>query len=105
MNMMKQLAWLGDRVSDIDYDGILRTVGLARRRSMLSYVIPTVGALIAGAAIGAGVGLLFAPASGRRTRQNVEDKISHLKEKIARTHNGHSTPDLGSSYGSGSQVP
>ena len=42
----------------------------------------TVATLVAGTAIGAGLGVLFAPKSGKETRQDLKNKITELKEKL-----------------------
>lgn len=39
-----------------------------------------VGGILLGAAIGAGLALLFAPASGRTTRRAIGEKARHLKD-------------------------
>ena len=41
-----------------------------------------VGKFIAGAAIGAGLGILFAPKSGKETRQDLKKKMDELIEKV-----------------------
>ena len=38
--------------------------------------------LILGAAAGAALGLLFAPSSGKETRDNIKQKTNHLKEEL-----------------------
>ncbi len=42
-----------------------------------------IGGMLLGAAIGAGLALLFAPASGRTTRKAIGDKARHLKDGAA----------------------
>ncbi len=42
----------------------------------------TIATLVAGTAIGAGLGVLFAPKSGKETRQDLKNKIAELKEKL-----------------------
>ncbi len=83
MNINRTLRMISRRVNDIDFDAdsVLHSIGLARRRPVVVTVLPSIGFLLLGAMIGAGVGLALAPASGRRTRQNVEDKINALKQK------------------------
>jgi gas vesicle protein len=41
-----------------------------------------VGALLIGAAIGAGVGLLIAPASGEEMRADIANKVSDFAKKV-----------------------
>ncbi len=65
-----------------DLDDGLRLIGLARRRSMIGLFLPAIGLLAAGAAIGAGVGLAFAPSSGRRLRQDVGGRFDQLRERV-----------------------
>ncbi len=65
-----------------DFGDALRLVGLARRRSMLGMFVPAIGLLAAGAAIGAGVGLAFAPSSGRRLRQDVGGRLDQIRERV-----------------------
>ena len=43
-------------------------------------------AAITGAAVGAGVALLFAPCSGKETRTWLADRTSQLKEKTTRAY-------------------
>jgi hypothetical protein len=65
-----------------DINDVLDLVGLVRRRSMLGSVLPAMGFVALGAAIGAGVGLMLAPSSGRRLRQDVGDRLDQIREKM-----------------------
>ena len=42
----------------------------------------TVAALGVGAAVGAGLGILFAPKSGKETREELKTKITELRNKV-----------------------
>lgn len=42
----------------------------------------TVAALGVGAAVGAGLGILFAPKSGKETREELKTKITQLRNKV-----------------------
>lgn len=84
MNVKRTMKYLGRRASSVDLDDVLGTIGLVRRRNaLLTGAMGAVGFLVLGAAVGAGIGLLFAPASGKRTRETVEQRIAGLKEKIS----------------------
>ena len=69
---------------DYDIRDALHLMGLQRRRSALGIILPALGILAAGAAIGAGVGLAFAPSSGRRFREDVGGRIDHLRDRVKR---------------------
>jgi len=43
----------------------------------------TLVALITGAIVGAGVGLLYAPQSGKKTRHQIKEKASDAKDKLS----------------------
>ena len=65
-----------------DIGDALDLIGLQRRRSILAALIPAVGFVALGAVIGAGVGLAFAPSSGRRLRREMGDRIDQLRDRI-----------------------
>jgi gas vesicle protein len=48
-------------------------------------VVPMLGLLFAGAAVGAGFGLLLAPTPGRRLRHGMGHRIGRLRERVARS--------------------
>jgi hypothetical protein len=65
-----------------DIDNFLDLVRLERRRPVLQIVLPAVGLLALGAAIGGGIGLLLAPWSGRRLRQEVGGRIDQIRARF-----------------------
>lgn len=65
-----------------DIEDILRLIGMRRQRRLLALLIPAIGLVALGAVIGAGVGLAFAPSSGRRLRQEMGDRLDQLRERI-----------------------
>ena len=66
-------------IRNMDRDDILRVIGLETRRSTADYILPALGLFGAGIVVGAGLGLLFAPKSGREIR----DEIRGLNERVA----------------------
>jgi len=76
-----------------ELEDALRLVGLARRRSAMAMILPAVGLLAAGAALGAGLGLAFAPASGRRFRQDVGGRLDHIRDRVKKESEKHMHAD------------
>ena len=62
-------------ITGIELDDVLGTVGLSKRRS---YFLENLGLVAAGAIVGAGAAILFAPSSGRETRRRLGDEASKL---------------------------
>ena len=62
-------------VAGIELEDVLGTVGLARRRN---HFLENIGLVIAGAVVGAGAAILFAPASGSETRRRLGSEASKL---------------------------
>ncbi len=73
-----------------DIEDVLELAGLQRRPSILGSFLPALGLLAAGAVIGAGLGLAFAPSSGRRLRQDVSGRLDHLREEVKKDTPKHS---------------
>jgi hypothetical protein len=65
-----------------DIDDALLLAGLTRRSQFGALILPAVSLLTLGAAIGAGVGLMLAPSSGRRLRKDVGERIDQMRERI-----------------------
>jgi gas vesicle protein len=76
---------LKDKMSSVragSAEEILAMLGLERRRSSIEMLV-SAGALVAGGMIvGAGLGLLLAPKTGRALRREIKDKASDLVERI-----------------------
>ena len=64
-------------VSGIGIEDVLGTVGLSRRRS---HFLENLGLVAAGAVVGAGAAILFAPSSGRETRRLIGDEAARLRQ-------------------------
>ncbi|HEX5098673.1 MAG TPA: YtxH domain-containing protein [Polyangiaceae bacterium] len=62
-------------ISDLEMDDVLAPVGLARRRS---HVAADLALLTTGMLVGGAVALIFAPMSGRETRQRLSRKADEL---------------------------
>jgi hypothetical protein len=69
-------------ITGFDIDDALEALGLQRRSSIASALLPAALLLTAGAAIGAGVGLAFAPSSGRRLRKEFGDRLEQLRVRM-----------------------
>ncbi len=65
-----------------DIDDVLDLVGLRRSRSLFGIALSAIGLVAVGAAVGACAGLMLAPSSGRRLRQDVGDRLGQLRRKI-----------------------
>ncbi|MBX3247698.1 MAG: YtxH domain-containing protein [Myxococcales bacterium] len=70
----------------VDVDAMLSRVGLARASSHGYGLLPMVGSFAIGMAVGAGLGVLFAPTKGEETRRVIREKAEDL---LARTMGSH----------------
>lgn len=67
---------------DLSSDDLLGYVGLQRKRTFASYIVPGLGFFAAGLAAGAGIGLLIAPSSGRELRQQIGTKVQKTRNRL-----------------------
>ena len=88
---------LAQMASSVNADDVLGRVGLARRRS---HVLENLLFMGAGAAVGVGVALLFAPQSGHQTRARIGREFSKLSQ--AATDAVHDTAESAPALISGS---
>jgi hypothetical protein len=79
---MKENPMIMKDITGYDINDALELLGLQRKPTLLSALLPAVALVSVGAAVGAGVGLAFAPSSGRRLRKEFGDRIDQLRERI-----------------------
>jgi hypothetical protein len=79
------------RAMDFDVDDVLDLMGLERRRSAIGIILPMLGVLAAGVAVGAGLGLFLAPTSGRQLRREAEGKVNDIRERLRGENDIHAT--------------
>lgn len=60
---------------DLDRERVLEMIGMERRRSTAERVVPVFALLGAGVLLGVGVGMMFAPRTGRQLRNDLKDKL------------------------------
>ena len=70
------------KILSYDIDDALDIIGLRRSRSAIGVILPALGLVAVGAAIGASIGLMFAPSSGRRLRQGMTERLDKVREKM-----------------------
>jgi hypothetical protein len=70
------------KVSRMDADDLLDLVGLHRRHTLLQSLLPSLGYVALGAAIGIGMGVAFAPSSGRRFRRSVNERLDEMRQRM-----------------------
>jgi hypothetical protein len=61
-------------------DNLLDRVGLQRHRSASSYILPAIGLFGAGMLVGGTLAVLFAPASGKETRERIARTVGNAAE-------------------------
>lgn len=80
-----------ERITDIgsslSKENLLDSLGLQEKRQSTDYILPALGIFGAGLAVGAVLGLLFAPKSGRDLRGDVRSRIQTMR------HRGQALPD------------
>ncbi len=91
MNVSKALWTLGSLIGaqqtaqvvrGFEINDLLGLVGLQRRRSTLQAILPAIGLVALGAAVGAGTALLVAPSSGAELRQRLSERVDKLAEQF-----------------------
>jgi gas vesicle protein len=84
-----------------DIEDVLELAGLQRRHSLMGTLLPALGLLAAGAAIGAGVGIAFAPSSGRRLWEGMSGRLDQLREGAKAKKEAHKYSEANASSSQG----
>jgi gas vesicle protein len=90
MELQELLDNLNNSVStsyDGNVDKVLEQVGLQQRQSTRDVVLPALGIFGAGIAVGATLGMLFAPKRGDELRTDLRQNLEDLREKSAEEYN------------------
>lgn len=69
-------------VRNIHADDVLGLVGLARRHGGVERTLSAIGLVAVGAAVGAGVALIFAPSSGQQLRARLSERVDEAKDRV-----------------------
>jgi len=86
MRVLKDIEALFDRIQDHvpdSADDILDALGLQRKRSAASVILPAMGTLFLGAAIGSALGMLFGPRYGYQLMDRMGVKIPEKLREIS----------------------
>jgi hypothetical protein len=70
------------KLSELDIKDTARALRSLRHAATGAAVLPAIGAFGAGAALGAGLGVLFAPRSGKDTRAAIGAKARQLTARL-----------------------
>lgn len=66
---------LRKQLSNLEKDDILKVFGVEERRSAVDVVLPALGLFGVGVLVGAGIGLMLAPKSGRELRDELRTRL------------------------------
>ena len=79
MNLKTIISLLND--TDVGED-VLHSLGLERRSSAVGGFVSGLGVFMAGALVGAGVGLLLAPTTGAEMRERARASIDEWRQRL-----------------------
>ncbi len=69
---------------DMTKDEILKNLGIETRPSFGQFVLPVLGIASAALLIGAGIGMMLAPKSGRELRSDLNERMSTMRSRMRR---------------------
>ncbi len=83
MDALKELQNLKNLGSNlkVDKDDILAALGLQTKDEATDYVLPALGIFGAGLLVGAGLGLLMAPRTGRAMRKELGRRVDKVTDR------------------------
>ena len=80
---------------NLDRDDVLEMIGLQRKSSTAAWLAGTLGTFGIGILVGAGIGLLMAPKSGRELRENLRDRFRRMPDDLGDTMSSVGRDPLG----------
>jgi hypothetical protein len=89
MDWKKSFQNINDSMSntyDSSVNALLERLGLEQKRSTMEVVLPALGIFGAGMAVGAALGVLFAPKRGEELRGDIQRQIDDLRERSAESY-------------------
>lgn len=84
MDWRKTLQDLNDTMSssyENSVNALLDRMGLEHKRSTMDMMLPALGIFGAGLAVGAALGVLFAPKRGEEIRSDIRSQVGQLRER------------------------
>lgn len=67
---------------DNSMDSLLNKLGLEQKRGTMETILPALGIFGAGIAVGATLGMLFAPKRGDQLRTDLRHRLEDIREKV-----------------------
>ncbi len=84
MDWKKSLQNINDSMSNTyesSVSSVLDRLGLEQKRNTMDVVLPALGIFGAGIAVGAALGVLFAPKRGEEIRSDLRSRVDDLRER------------------------
>lgn len=84
MDWKKSMHSLNDTMSssyENSINSLLDRMGLEHKRSTMDMMLPAIGIFGAGIAVGAALGVLFAPKRGEEIRSDLRSQVGQLRER------------------------
>jgi gas vesicle protein len=81
LSAVKSVVEVATLLRGLGAEEVLQKIGLMRKRTPLG----SLGVFATGVAVGAGLGLLFAPMTGRQTRSYVRDRLRDVSDDVKTT--------------------
>lgn len=84
MDWKKSMHSLNDTMSNTyenSVNSLLDRMGLEHKRTTMDMMLPALGIFGAGIAVGAALGVLFAPKRGEEIRSDLRDQVGQLRER------------------------
>lgn len=84
MDWRKSMQELNDSMSnkyESSVNALLNRMGLEHKRSTMEIMLPAIGIFGAGIAVGAALGVLFAPKRGSEIRSDLRDQVGQLRDR------------------------